>query len=75
MKIIWQLFNAIKDALQINGIVVSKNRVYRDFRAGELLQSQTDVAKAKKILQYEPTHVIKQGIPVAIPLYINFMSN
>ena len=68
------LFNAIKKALQSNGIVVSNSPVYREFRAGDVRHSQADVAKAKALLQYEPTHVITQGIATAMPWYVNFMS-
>jgi UDP-N-acetylglucosamine 4-epimerase len=68
------LFSAIKQALETNGIVVSKSPVYREFRAGDVRHSQADVSKAKLLLQFEPTHVIKHGIIAAMPWYINFMS-
>lgn len=68
------LFCAIKQALETNGITVSKSPVYREFRAGDVRHSQADVTKAKMLLQFEPTHVIKHGITVAMPWYINFMS-
>lgn len=65
------LFRAIKQALETNGIVVSKPPVYRDFRAGDVRHSQADVSKAKQLLQFEPTYVIKQGIISVMPWYIN----
>ncbi|EIW89372.1 UDP-glucose 4-epimerase [Alishewanella agri BL06] len=68
------LFRSIKQALETNGIVVSKSPVYREFRAGDVRHSQADVSKAKMLLQFEPTHVIKHGITAAMPWYINFMS-
>ena len=68
------LFNAIREALHSNGIVVSKKPVYREFRAGDVRHSQADVTKVKTLLQYAPTHVITQGIATAMPWYVNFMS-
>lgn len=36
--------------------------VYRDFRAGDVRHSLADIGKAKKLLGYEPTHSIKEGL-------------
>lgn len=68
------LFGAIKIALDENDIDVAQLPVYREFRSGDVRHSQADVSKAKRLLGYAPTHVIKQGIAVAMPWYINFMS-
>jgi len=43
--------------------------VYRDFRAGDVMHSQADIAKAQSLLGYEPTHTIGQGLDVALPWY------
>ena len=68
------LFGAIKQALEFNGIKVIKAPVYREFRAGDVRHSQADVNKAKSLLGYVPSHAINQGIAAAMPWYINFMS-
>lgn len=68
------LFDAIKQALEFNGIKVIKAPVYREFRAGDVRHSQADVNKAMNLLGYVPSHAINQGIAVAMPWYINFMS-
>ncbi|MDP5132660.1 MAG: NAD-dependent epimerase/dehydratase family protein [Paraglaciecola sp.] len=68
------LYSAIKLALECSNIKVGKSPVYREFRSGDVRHSQADVSKAKKLLGYEPTHVIKQGIAAAMAWYINFMS-
>ena len=43
--------------------------LYRDFRAGDVLHSQADITKAKTLLNYEPTHLIDQGMDVALKWY------
>ena len=44
---------------------------YREFRAGDVRHSQADIAKAKKLLGFEPSHQIQQGIDEAMPWYLN----
>jgi len=36
--------------------------VHRDFRAGDVLHSQADIGKARRLLGYEPTHSLGQGL-------------
>ncbi len=43
---------------------------YHDFRAGDLRHSLADIAKARSLLGYEPSHRIHQGLAEAIPWYI-----
>lgn len=69
------LFEAIDTALVGNGIHINKAPIYRDFRAGDVRHSQADVSKAHRLLGYQPTHTIKQGIASAMPWYIKFLSN
>lgn len=66
------LFNAIKAALNENGVIYEKQPVYRDFRAGDVRHSQASVEKIKSLLGYAPKFVIAQGIDQAMPWYINF---
>lgn len=65
-----QLFEALKLALATNGVPYGKAPVYRDFRAGDVRHSQADISKAQGLLNYSPTHTIHQGIPQAMPWYI-----
>lgn len=44
--------------------------VHRDFRKGDVLHSQADIGKARRLLGYEPTHTIEQGLDAALPWYI-----
>ncbi|MCP0915036.1 NAD-dependent epimerase/dehydratase family protein [Acinetobacter indicus] len=66
------LFNAIKEALNKNGVIYTKEPIYRDFRAGDVRHSQASVEKIKSLLGYQPQFVIAQGIDQAMPWYINF---
>jgi UDP-N-acetylglucosamine 4-epimerase len=44
---------------------------YRSFRQGDILHSQADVAKARRLLGYEPTHSIAQGLDEALDWYVS----
>lgn len=68
------LFDSLKEALQTNNVNYQKSPVYRDFRAGDVLHSQADISKAKKMIGFEPEFKIQQGIDKAMPWYINFLS-
>jgi len=65
-----QLFDAIKSALNENGVNYDKAPVYRDFRAGDVRHSQADVSKISNKLGYEPTHRIINGINLATQWYL-----
>lgn len=67
------LFNAIKAALNENGVTYTKEPVYRDFRAGDVRHSQASVEKIKNLLGYKPEFVISQGIDQAMPWYTEFL--
>lgn len=48
--------------------------VYRDFRAGDVRHSLADISKATKLLCYQPTHRIGDGLKVAMGWYVGFVS-
>lgn len=64
------LFNAIKEALNKNGVIYTKEPVYRDFRAGDVRHSQASVEKISNLLSYQASHKIAQGIDMAMMWYI-----
>lgn len=68
------LYFAIKDSLNANGINVNQNPNYRDFRAGDVRHSQADVSKAVTRLGYQYTHKILEGISEAMPWYKEFLA-
>ncbi len=43
--------------------------VYRDFRPGDVRHSEADISKAKRLLGYEPSHPLEQGLAEALPWY------
>ncbi|QSG84631.1 NAD-dependent epimerase/dehydratase family protein [Acinetobacter indicus] len=69
------LFNAIKAALNENGVTYTKAPIYREFRVGDVRHSQASIGKIKKLLGYEPQFVISRGIESAMPWYIKFLGN
>jgi UDP-N-acetylglucosamine 4-epimerase len=64
------LFNAIKAALNENGVNYTKDAVYRDFRAGDVRHSQASIAKIEKALGYAPEFRIDVGIQLAMQWYV-----
>lgn len=65
------LFNAIKAALNENGITYTKKSIYRDFREGDVRHSQASIEKIQSLLGYKPTERISQGIMLAMKWYVN----
>jgi UDP-N-acetylglucosamine 4-epimerase len=64
------LFFLIKNNLIKNGVSISSEPVYRDFREGDVRHSQATIEKAKELLGYEPLFSISRGIEKALPWYI-----
>lgn len=51
------------------------NPVYRDFRAGDVRHSLADIAKAKELIGYTPTHRINDGLNEAMDWYVGFLNH
>ncbi len=64
------LFDLIRDSLINEGIDPHARPVYGDFRAGDVRHSQADIAKAKCLLGYEPSHTLHRGVPEAMRWYV-----
>jgi UDP-N-acetylglucosamine 4-epimerase len=47
---------------------------YRDFRAGDVRHSQADVAKARRLLGYAPTHDVAAGLAQSMGWYVGRFS-
>ncbi|MCI3204948.1 MULTISPECIES: NAD-dependent epimerase/dehydratase family protein [Pandoraea] len=47
--------------------------VYRDFRAGDVRHSLADIDKARRLLGYQPTHRIGEGLKEAMDWYVDFL--
>jgi len=66
-----QLFSLIRDSLVPHGALPTVEPQYRGFRAGDVRHSLADVSKAKRLLGYEPTHRIAEGIQAAARWYVS----
>lgn len=44
---------------------------YRDFRAGDVQHSLADISKARQLLNYTPTHDVRQGLALTMDWYRN----
>jgi len=67
-----ELFELIRSGLSKQFPHLNKFKAnYRDFRAGDVKHSLADISKAKRLLGYEPTHRIDEGIEVALDWYVS----
>lgn len=66
-----ELFGLIRDGLRDHQIHYTREPRRVDFRPGDVRHSLADVGKARRLLGYEPTHGINEGIAVALPWYIS----
>jgi len=66
------LFRAIANELKkhLSDLDI-KEPAYRDFRPGDIRHSNANIDRAKKLLEYEPTHTLEQGLKESIQWYIN----
>lgn len=64
------LFSCIRNTLKMNGVNYELDPEYRDFRRGDVRHSQADINKARKLLGFDPTHRLKEGITEAMPWYL-----
>ena len=65
-----ELFIIIKTALNNQGLNITPQAIYQDFRPGDVRHSQADIRKAKNKLEYIPSHLVTEGINIAMPWYI-----
>lgn len=66
-----ELFEEIRALLVKDFVWLTDSRPqYRAFREGDVLHSQADIAKARKLLGYQPTHKIGDGLKEAMAWYV-----
>jgi UDP-N-acetylglucosamine 4-epimerase len=67
-----RLFEMVRDVLaETKTELGSLKPGYREFRPGDVRHSQADISKAKRLLNYAPTHRLEEGIRIAMPWYIS----
>ncbi|MEZ5571789.1 MAG: SDR family oxidoreductase [Halioglobus sp.] len=58
-----ELFRAIRSLLsQRDAAIAQIEPVYADFREGDVRHSQADISRASKLLGYQPSHSVDQGL-------------
>jgi UDP-N-acetylglucosamine/UDP-N-acetylgalactosamine 4-epimerase len=70
-----QLFEALRSRLAARKPELDDARpVHGPFRAGDVRHSLADIGKARRLLGYEPSHTLDQGLDEAIDWYIRNLS-
>ncbi|UGQ46228.1 SDR family oxidoreductase [Massilia endophytica] len=69
-----QLYQLMRDMLQPRYPHLSQHQPqFRGFRAGDVRHSQADIGKARRILGYEPTHRVQDGLIEAMDWYVRYL--
>jgi len=63
------LFDLLRSNLTELGYQVSAQAEHGDFRAGDVRHSLADIGKAGRLLGYQPSHHIRDGLREALPWY------
>ena len=66
-----ELFEAIRVALEDNGVIYNEQPSYSDFRLGDVRHSQADVSKATEMLGYFPSHRVHDGLSEYVRWYVH----
>lgn len=70
-----ELFECLRCGLQAFYPHLTDTRpVYREFRPGDVRHSEADISKAARLLGYEPTHSLAEGLAEALPWYRSHLS-
>jgi UDP-N-acetylglucosamine 4-epimerase len=65
-----RLFHLIRDGLGKHQVHYARDPARTNFRPGDVRHSLADIGKARRLLGYEPSHDVAQGIGEALPWYI-----
>jgi UDP-N-acetylglucosamine 4-epimerase len=70
-----ELFAKIKENVLLKlPDLQSTDPTYRDFRVGDILNSQADISKAKKLLGYDPKVKVEDGLKMTVDFFVNSYS-
>lgn len=71
-----ELFEVVRSLLgRDHPAVRDTSPVRRPFRAGDVRHSLADIAAARRLLGYQPTHTLASGLREALPWYVNRFSS
>ena len=69
-----ELYALIRELLEARQVPVRQaTPLYREFRAGDVLHSQADIGKARRLLGYAPLFDVRQGLEAALEWYVAFV--
>jgi UDP-N-acetylglucosamine 4-epimerase len=68
-----ELFSLLTQTLERHQIHYALDPVLADFRAGDVRHSLAAIDRARRLLGFEPTHRIHEGLEEAMPWYIDFV--
>ena len=70
-----ELFLRLRDELSrhMPGVALARAE-HGVFRPGDVRHSRADIAKARRLLGYEPTHRLAEGLTAAMPWYVKHLS-
>ncbi len=66
------LFGLLQDTLGAHQVHYPLEPTMADFRPGDVRHSFADIGKARRLIGYEPTHTISEGLTEAMPWYLDF---
>lgn len=65
-----ELFSLLKKELSDQGLLYDGEPKFADFRPGDVRHSQADIAKASRLLGYQPSHTVAEGVAEAMQWYV-----
>jgi UDP-N-acetylglucosamine 4-epimerase len=67
-----QLFGLLRDVLaETNPELSALSPTHGAFRTGDVRHSQANISKARRLLGFQPTHRLEEGIRAAMPWYLS----
>ena len=66
------LFQLLQDGLAQHQVHYHRDPVMGPFRRGDVRDTQASIEKARRLLDYSPTHNLAQGLNDALPWYLDF---
>lgn len=65
-----ELYEILRSSLEADHPHLKEAKpLHRDFRKGDVRHSRADIGKAQRLLGYQPTHTIRQGLAEALDWY------
>jgi UDP-N-acetylglucosamine 4-epimerase len=65
-----ELFGLIRTALALHQVHYDLEPVFADFRDGDVRHSEADISKARRLLDFAPSHELRDGLAHAVPWYV-----